>query len=150
MSIEDILSGVVVAILIGISIISRYVRYRANSEQKSATKQRYNREESMTIFDKIRLEIEEKIGALEQHPDSSERIIEEISSVESPKRVCKQGSQRSKTDKPSAQNATNRTFQKPTTVDKKPDKTDKSSRKFNLRDAVIYSEILTPKFKQEE
>lgn len=150
MSIEDILSGVVVAILIGISIISRYVRYKANRERKSAAEQQRNRNNEMDIFDKIRLEIEEKIEALEQHPDSSEEIIEEILSIETPKQTGKEGKRKSQSDTTLVQNATNRTSQKTATTTKESDKTDKPSRKFNMRDAVIYSEILTPKFKQEE
>ena len=121
MSIEDILSGVVVAILIGISIISRYRQNRAKNEQ-----------------------------TLPQYSDSSKDIIEEYLSYETPKKAGQEGRQRRKSDNASTQNATNRTSQKTATTTKESDKTEKPSRKFNMRDAVIYSEILTPKFKQEE
>ena len=47
-------------------------------------------------------------------------------------------------------NATNRTLKKNRKSDKSCDNNSHSSRKFNLRDAVIYSEILTPKFKQTD
>jgi hypothetical protein len=51
---------------------------------------------------------------------------------------------------PQTKNATNRTFSKTENKQANVTSEDKKSNKFNLRDAVIYSEILTPKFKDKE
>ena len=124
MNIEDILSGVGVAILIGISVISRYRQRRAN--RGTATLEHPSKVENNEYGDMV----------------DFEQNIQEIAEKSVPKKV--------KTKKKSAKNATNQTFSKPLQVEKTADKDSKPSRKFNMRDAVIYSEILNPKFKQEE
>lgn len=156
MNIEDILSGIGVAIVICISLISRISREKGCKSSNDARKKRANQEQEITIFDKIRLELEAEIDSLEQkqhlkalHPDSSEEIIEEIPTITRERKGREKVKQQGNIKKGTSQNATNRTSKVVAQTKDNSNKTELRSRKFNMRDAVIYSEILNPKFNQK-
>ena len=118
MNIEDILSGIGVAIVICISLISRISRKKGCKSSDEAPKKRANQEQEITIFDKIRLELEAEIESLEQkqhlkalHPDSSEDIIEEIPTITRERKGREKVKQEGSIKKGTFQNATNRTFE---------------------------------------
>lgn len=156
MNIEDILSGIGVAIVICISLISRISRKKGCKSSNDAPKKRANQEQEITIFDKIRLELEAEIDSLEQkqhlkalHPDSAEEIIEEIPTITRERKGREKVKQQGSSKKGVSQNATNRTSKVVAHTKDNSNKTELRSRKFNIRDAVIYSEILNPKFNQK-
>lgn len=137
MEFEDILSGLGVVIIAVISIISRFLgkknaQTKPHIETTEPTTRRAMRVEHM------------------QHPDSSEQIVDEIAISRSTHKLTNSIKTRKDRNEGRAKNATNRTFNK---VDKIVDTTPESqarSKRFNAREAVIYSEILTPKFKESK
>ena len=156
MNIEDILSAVGVAIVICISLISRIRRKNSSKGGNNTPKQTANQETEMTDFDKIRQELRAEIYSIEQrrhaetlHPDSAEEIIEEIPTITRERKGREKVKQQGSSKKGVSQNATNRTSKVVAHTKDNSNKTEQPSRKFNMRDAVIYSEILNPKFNQK-
>ena len=142
---EDFFSNIWIVIIAIVSIIIRVIgssaRQKQEQEAPASQSTSYDEEQEATT-----------------HSDSLETIFDEI--LEGHKRaevthtaapIVEAQSQTIS----NPQNATNRTSaRKPkttaitSTIDKK--NNDNKSKKFNLREAVIYSEILTPKFKDGE
>lgn len=140
MEFEDILSGLGVIIIAILSIIGR-----VGNAKKQRNESKEGAEKS------ILREFIEKIEDMEQqHPDSAEVIVDEISQTQAQEQDRIQTNNKNIHNSGSCKNATNRTFQQ---IDKKEDmkvQHQQPAKKFNLREAVIYSEILTPKFKEQE
>lgn len=140
-TIEDILSTIVAAIFICISIMSRIGKKR----DRKAAEQPIPRAplgELPKVNDPAR---EDTI-----HADSSEVIIDEIYHKPQPKRKKISKAQRVKQNAKTAQNAINQTSADKAPAENNEVKRQRETFKFKLRDAVIYSEVMTPKFRQEE
>lgn len=156
---EDLLSSIIVGI---IAIISLVIKAMGSKPKKGSAKQTFSpeiwveKEQSATPK-------EPQIEEYGNHPDSLESIFDEILGNQSTIRRAETPSAQACVEvepatKPAKaepllkrRNATNRTFQRDQEKEAQV-KTDtkKEPKKFNIREAVIYSEILTPKFKDEE
>lgn len=137
MDIEDILTGLVAILFAVISIFSRSNR---------AKRGRVQQEESMAGESSTHETTREwKEPSIQ--PYSSEQIIDEVGTAKIP---YKAANKVSATKDRNIKNATNRTFSKGNKEIEKVSKPENKKSKFNLREAVIYSEILTPKFKDGE
>lgn len=141
-TIEDILSTIVAAIFICISIMSRIGKKRDRKAAEQPIPRDSWGEQSPKVNDPAR---EDTI-----HIDSSEVIIDEIYHKPQPKRKKISKAQRVKQNAKTAQNATNQTSADKAPAENNEVKTQRETFKFKLRDAVIYSEVMTPKFRQEE
>ena len=153
---EDLFSSIVVAI---IAIISIIIKATGNKPQKSPEQEPFGgdifRPEPQTIPHPQRQKVEQS-----SHPDSMETIFDEITGSQSAPQSVERPQTRAKAEpKKSAmvvagqnrKNATNRTFKRETEEgSREAASKENGAHKFNLREAVIYSEILTPKFKNEE
>lgn len=140
-TIEDILSTIVAAIFICISIMSRIGKKR---DRKAA-------EQPIPSAPLGELpKVNDPAGEDTIHADSSEVIIDEIYHKPQPKRKKISKAQRVKQNAKTAQNATNQTSADKAPVENNEVKTQRETFKFKLRDAVIYSEVMTPKFRQNE
>lgn len=139
---EDFLSNIWIVVIAVISIILRVVGSKAKSNQEQ------NAPDMQETYD-------DEEHEMETHPGSLETIFDEIleehraTKVESP-------TVRVEETKPQTisnlQNATNRTFARESAIATETPSIDNNQpkKKFNLREAVIYSEVLTPKFKDAE
>lgn len=141
-TIEDILSTIVAAIFICISIMSRRGKKRDRKAAEQPIPHSPWSEQSPKVNDPAR---EDTI-----HADSSEVIIDEIYHKPQPKRKKISKAQRVKQNAKTVQNATNQTSADKAPAENNEVKTQRETFKFKLRDAVIYSEVMTPKFRQEE
>lgn len=141
-SIEDILSTLVAAIFVCISIMARMGKKKAHkAEEMHAPQTPWS-----TKSQKVNESMEEQMT----HSDSSEVIFDEISHKPRPKRKKISKAQRTKANAQVPQNATNRTLQRKIETEAQAPIESKPSFKFKLRDAVIYSEVMTPKFRSKE
>ena len=152
MDIEEIIKGIIAILIVGVSIALRLSRNkRSQNAQTTNDTPTSQNSPKKDIFAELIQSIESSIEELDSEGESQEEIIDEI--AESRERVAlvenKPKQQKQKKDR-ITKNATNRTLKKNRKSNKSCDKNSHSSRKFNLRDAVIYSEILTPKFKQTD
>lgn len=141
-TIEDILSTIVAAIFICISIMSRIGKKR----DRKAAEQPIPRAPLGEQSPKVNIPSREDTI----HADSSEVIIDEIYHKPQPKRKKISKAQRVKQNAKTAQNATNQTSADKAPAENNEVKTQRETFKFKLRDAVIYSEVMTPKFRQNE
>lgn len=140
-TIEDILSTIVAAIFICISIMSRLGKKRDRKEAEQPLPS-----DSWGELPKVNDPAREDTI----HADSSEVIIDEIYHKPQPKRKKISKAQRVKQNAKTAQNATNQTSADKAHAENNEVKTQRETFKFKLRDAVIYSEVMTPKFRQNE
>ena len=145
MEYEDIFSNIWIVIIAIVSIIIRVIgssaRQKQEQEAPAAPTTSYDEEEEVTT-----------------HSDSLETIFDEIlvnypGAAKSSNATTIAEAQPQNVSTP--QNATNRTSARSSrTVATEPttNKTNsnRSKKNFNLREAIIYSEILTPKFKDGE
>lgn len=153
---EDLFSSIVVAIIAIISIIIKAV---GNKPQKSPKQEPFGGDIFRPEPQSIPLPQQQKVEQ-SSHPDSMETIFDEITDSQSAPQSVKRPQTKAKAEqKKSARivagqnckNATNRTFKRETEEGSREAASKKNgAHKFNLREAVIYSEILTPKFKNEE
>lgn len=148
---EDLFSSIIVGLIAIISIVIKAMGNKAkNSGPEGHVAPELFGEEEQTEMPKPVKRVD-----ISSHPDSLETIFEEISGnnstierVEVPQTEVKP---KRKENTPKRINATNRTFkreekQNTQVVEKEPT----ARKRINLRDAIIYSEIITPKFKNEE
>lgn len=137
MDFEDIISGIVVVVIAIMSIISRLIG-RANERAKQAAKAQ-------------QLAATQDVGRENAaHPDSAEQIFEEVAGFTQTYAFAEYQKVKKREKKEHAKNATNRTSKKLDTKMSAESQSGAAEKKFNLRDAVIYSEILAPKFKEED
>lgn len=139
MNFEDIITFGVAIIITIISVISRSSR---------AKNQKSQQQKSPTIGESESRKIAEEWREITLHPDSSEQIIDDVITISNSKKTTAQA--RNDASHHNVKNATNRTLSKANDKQGARSTEDGKSTKFNLRDAVIYSEILTPKFKEGE
>ena len=152
MDIEEIIKGIIAILIVGVSIALRLSRNkRSQNAQTTNDTPTSQNSPKKDIFAELIQSIESSIEELDAEGESQEEIIDEI--AESRERVAlvenKPKQQKQKKER-ITKNATNRTLKKNTKSNKSCENKSHTSRKFNLRDAVIYSEILTPKFKQTD
>ena len=155
MDIEEIIKGIIAILIVGVSIALRLSRNKrsqnAQTTNDTPTPHHSQNSPKKDIFAELIQSIESSIEELDAEGESQEEIIDEI--AESRERVAlvenKPKQQKQKKDR-ITKNATNRTLKKNRKSNKSCENKSHSSRKFNIRDAVIYSEILTPKFKQTD
>lgn len=152
---EDLFSSIIVAI---IAIISIVIKAMGNKPKKSSPMPPF----APDIFveeEQTPMHTQPKMAEESKHPDSLETIYDEILGNQSThqrvetttKQVTPKRQPAQVEAKPKRINATNRTFQRDNKIEAQVDtKAKKEPKKFNIREAVIYSEILTPKFKDEE
>ena len=141
MEFEDIITGIVAILFTIVGIIARASRPKGGNSSEA-------QQEEPTIDEQSSRDIARKWREITTHPDSAEEIFDEVAVANNSKIDTVKESQKRRG--PQTKNATNRTF--PKTENKQANVTseDKKSNKFNLRDAVIYSEILAPKFRDKE
>ena len=142
---EDIFSNIWIVIIAIVSIIIRVIgssaRQKQEQEAPAAPTTSYDEEEEVTT-----------------HSDSLETIFDEIFEGHKRAEVTHTAAPIAEAQPQNVstpQNATNRTSARSSrTVATEPttnkNSSNRSKKNFNLREAVIYSEILTPKFKDGE
>lgn len=141
MEFEDIITGIVAILFTIVGIIARASRPKGGNSSEA-------QQEEPTIDEQSSRDIARKWREITTHPDSAEEIFDEVAVANNSKIDTVKESQKRRG--PQTKNATNRTFSKTENKQANVTSEDKKSNKFNLRDAVIYSEILTPKFKDTE
>jgi hypothetical protein len=141
MEFEDIITGIVAILFTIVGIIARASRPKGGNSSEA-------QQEGPTIDEQSSRDIARKWREITTHPDSSEKIFDEVAVANNSKIDTVKVSQKRRG--PQTKNATNRTFSKTENKQANVTSEDKKSNKFNLRDAVIYSEILTPKFRDKE
>jgi hypothetical protein len=141
MEFEDIITGIVAILFTIVGIIARASRPKGGNSSQA-------QQEEPTIDEQSSRDIARKWREIATHPDSAEEIFDEVAVTNNSKIDTVKESQKRRG--PQTKNATNRTFSKTENKQANVTSEDKKSNKFNLRDAVIYSEILAPKFKDKE
>lgn len=136
MEIEDILSTLGMAVLAIVSLVFRAANNKKSSNPKPVTTTNEAPSHRSVTWG----------HTTTAHPDSSETIFDETKGYQRTSR--KNVEQESKVA--NAENATNRTSKPFDRNEAQTNSNESIAKKINLRDAVIYSEILAPKFKEEE
>lgn len=156
---EDLFSSIIVAI---IAIISIVIKATGNKPKKSSPRPPFAPETFVKEEEKATT-AEPKMANEGRHPDSLETIFDEIfghqpsrqsqgtPATKAAEQAALKQQPRRADAKPKRKNATNRTFQRDNEMKSQlATNTKKEPKKFNIREAIIYNEILTPKFKKEE
>lgn len=142
LSIEDILSALFAAIAICISIMARTGRKKARTEKEQPAPN--------NPWDVLSQRINEPTEEQQIHIDSAEKIFDEISYKPQSKRKKISQKRAVKHNSKTTENATNQTLSKEAATKDIVAQKSNDTFKFKLRDAVIYSEVMTPKFRNEE
>lgn len=136
MEIEDILSTLGMAVLAIVSLVFRAANNKKSSNPKPVTTTNEAPSHRSVTWG----------HTTTAHPDSSETIFDETKGYQRTSR--KNVEQENKVA--NTKNATNRTSKHFDKNEAQTNSNESIAKKINLRDAVIYSEILAPKFKEEE